>query len=123
MIDSATTRKDMQNTSKLKPGSRLMAGSMALKTFLENTGLYNELNNKHGWENVPPTTEPCSKVIDYVFVSKGLVPHIAAIVQDTILQVTTGYSSWTSMLNPTSATKRAQCGQKNGINYNFMIQG
>jgi hypothetical protein len=26
----------------------------SLKTFLENTGLYNALNNKHGPENVPP---------------------------------------------------------------------
>jgi hypothetical protein len=51
----------------------------SLKTFLENTGLYNALNNKHGPENVPPTSESGSKVIDYVFVSEGLLPHIAAI--------------------------------------------
>jgi hypothetical protein len=51
----------------------------SLKTFLENTGLYNALNNKHGSENVPPTREPDSKVIYYVFVSEGLLPHITAI--------------------------------------------
>jgi hypothetical protein len=48
----------------------------SLKTFLENTGMYNALNNKHGSENVPSTREPGSKVIDYVFVSEGLLPHI-----------------------------------------------
>jgi hypothetical protein len=36
--------------------------------FLENTGLYNALKNKHGSENVPPEREPGSKVIDYGFV-------------------------------------------------------
>jgi hypothetical protein len=51
----------------------------SLKTFLENTGLYNALNNKHGVENVPPTSEPGSKVIDYVFVSEGFLTHITAI--------------------------------------------
>jgi hypothetical protein len=51
----------------------------SLKTFLENTGLYNALNNKHGSENVTPTREPGSKVIDYVFISEGLLPHITAI--------------------------------------------
>jgi hypothetical protein len=44
-----------------------------------NTGLYNSLNNKHGSENVPPTREPGSKVIDYMFVSEGILPHITAI--------------------------------------------
>jgi hypothetical protein len=51
----------------------------SLKTFLENTGLYNALNNKHGSENVPPRREPGSKVIDYVFISEGLLSHITAI--------------------------------------------
>jgi hypothetical protein len=51
----------------------------SLKTFLENTGLYNALNNEHGSENVHPTREPVSKVIHYVFVSEGLIPHITAI--------------------------------------------
>jgi hypothetical protein len=51
----------------------------SLKTFLENTGLYNALNNKHGPENTPLTREPGSKVIDYVFVSEGLLPHITSI--------------------------------------------
>jgi hypothetical protein len=51
----------------------------SLKTFLENTGLYNALNNKHGSENVPLTREPGSKIIDEVFVSEGLLPHITAI--------------------------------------------
>jgi hypothetical protein len=30
----------------------------SLKIFLENTGLYNALNNKYGSENVPPSREP-----------------------------------------------------------------
>jgi hypothetical protein len=51
----------------------------SLKTFLESTGLYNALNNKHGSENVPPTREPSSKDIYYVFVSEGLLPQITAI--------------------------------------------
>jgi hypothetical protein len=51
----------------------------SLMTFLENTGLVNALNNKHGTENVPPTREPGSKVIDYVLVSEGLLPHITSI--------------------------------------------
>jgi endonuclease/exonuclease/phosphatase family metal-dependent hydrolase len=41
--------------------------------------LCNALNNKHGLENISPTKEPGSKVIDYVFVSEGLLPHITAI--------------------------------------------
>jgi hypothetical protein len=41
--------------------------------------LYNALNNKHGPENVPPTREHGSKVIDYVFISEGLLPHITSI--------------------------------------------
>jgi hypothetical protein len=41
----------------------------SVKTFLENTGLYNALNNKHGSENLPPTKGPGSKVIHYVFIS------------------------------------------------------
>jgi hypothetical protein len=51
----------------------------SLKTFIENTGLVNALNNKHGSDNVPPTWEPGSKVIDYVLVSEGLIPHITSI--------------------------------------------
>jgi hypothetical protein len=51
----------------------------SLKTFMENTGLVNALNNKHGSGNVPPTREPGSKVIDYVLVSEGLIPHITSI--------------------------------------------
>jgi hypothetical protein len=39
----------------------------------------NALNNKHGSENVPPTREPVSKVIDYVFISEGFLPHITVI--------------------------------------------
>jgi endonuclease/exonuclease/phosphatase family metal-dependent hydrolase len=46
---------------------------------MENTGLVNALNNKHGSGNVPPTREPGSKVIDYVLVSEGLIPHITSI--------------------------------------------
>jgi hypothetical protein len=30
----------------------------SLKKFLENTGMYNAIKNKHGSENVPPTGEP-----------------------------------------------------------------
>jgi hypothetical protein len=52
----------------------------SLKTFMENTGLVNALNNTHGSGNVPPTREPGSKVIDYYsMVSKGLIPHITSI--------------------------------------------
>jgi hypothetical protein len=42
----------------------------SLKTCMDNTGLVNALNNKHGSCNVPPTREPGSKVIDYVLVSE-----------------------------------------------------
>jgi hypothetical protein len=51
----------------------------SLKTFTENKGLVNALKNKHGSGNVPPTREPGSKVIDYVLVSEGLIPHITSI--------------------------------------------
>jgi hypothetical protein len=51
----------------------------SLNTFMENTGLVNAINNKHGSENVLPTREPGSKVIGYVLVSKGLIPHITSI--------------------------------------------
>jgi hypothetical protein len=51
----------------------------SLKTFMENTGLVNALNNKHGSGNVPPTREPGLKVIDYVMASEGLLPHITLI--------------------------------------------
>jgi hypothetical protein len=57
--------------------------------FLNNTGLYNALKNKHGSENVPPTREPGSKVIYYVFVSEGLLPHTPAIgmlIQDAVFE-------------------------------------
>jgi hypothetical protein len=50
-----------------------------LKTFLENTDLVNALKHKHGTDNVPPTHEPGSKVIDYVLVLEGLLPHITSI--------------------------------------------
>jgi hypothetical protein len=50
----------------------------SLKMFLQNAGLYNALNNKHGSKNVPPAREPGSKVTYYVCVSEGLLPHIAA---------------------------------------------
>jgi endonuclease/exonuclease/phosphatase family metal-dependent hydrolase len=46
---------------------------------MENTGLVNALNNKHGSENVPPTRAPGSAFIDYVLVSEGLIPHITSI--------------------------------------------
>jgi hypothetical protein len=54
---------------------------------MDNTGLVNALNNKHGSLNVPPTREPGSKVIDYVMVSEGLIPHITSIgmlIQDAV---------------------------------------
>jgi hypothetical protein len=54
---------------------------------MENTGLVNALNNKHGSESISPTREPGSKVIDYVLVSDGLIPHITSIgmlSQDTV---------------------------------------
>jgi hypothetical protein len=50
-------------------------------------GLVNALNNKHGTENVPPTREPGLKVIDYVLVSEGLLPHntsIGMLLQDAV---------------------------------------
>jgi hypothetical protein len=46
---------------------------------MENMGLVNALNNKHGSGNVPPTREPGSNVIDCVLVSEGLIPHITSI--------------------------------------------
>jgi hypothetical protein len=51
----------------------------SLKTFIENTGLHNILNTKHGDENVPPTRCPGSSVIDYVYVSEGLLKHVIGI--------------------------------------------
>jgi hypothetical protein len=60
---------------------------VSLKTFLENMGLVNAPNNKHDTVNVPPRCEPGSKVIDYVLVSEGLLPHITSIgmlSQDTV---------------------------------------
>jgi hypothetical protein len=54
---------------------------------LENRGQYNALNNKHGTENVPPTPEPGSTVIDYVLVLEGILSHIKSIGmlrQDTV---------------------------------------
>jgi hypothetical protein len=50
-----------------------------LKTFVENTGLHNILNKKHGDENVPPTKCPGSSVIDYVYVLEGLLEHVIGI--------------------------------------------
>jgi hypothetical protein len=38
----------------------------SLKTFVQNTGLHNILNTKHGDEKVPPSRCPGSSVIDYV---------------------------------------------------------
>jgi hypothetical protein len=51
----------------------------SLKTFVENTGLHNILNTKHGDENVPPTRCPGSSVIDYIYVSEGLLEHVIGI--------------------------------------------
>jgi hypothetical protein len=51
----------------------------SLKTSMENTCLVSALNNKHGSGNVPPTRESGSKVIDYVLVLEGLIPHITSI--------------------------------------------
>jgi hypothetical protein len=47
------------NIFKLDGGfkiDRSIVGS--LNTFLEYTGIFNDLNNKHGTENVLPTSEP-----------------------------------------------------------------
>jgi hypothetical protein len=41
--------------------------------------LYNILNTKHGDENVPPSRIPGSSVIDYVYVSEGLLEHVVGI--------------------------------------------
>jgi hypothetical protein len=66
----------------------------SFKTFLLNNGLYNALNNKHGSEIVPPTREPGSKVIDYVFISEWLLPHITSIVMlTTYVEYYFGYES------------------------------
>jgi hypothetical protein len=51
----------------------------SLKTFVESTGLHNILNTKHGDENVPPTRCPGLSVIDYVYVSEGLLEHVIGI--------------------------------------------
>jgi hypothetical protein len=51
----------------------------SLKIFVQNTGLHNILNTKHGDENVPPSRCPGSSVIDYVYVSEGLLEHILGI--------------------------------------------
>jgi hypothetical protein len=45
----------------------------SLKAFVQNTGLHNIINTKHGHENVPPSMSPGSSVIDYVYVSEGLL--------------------------------------------------
>jgi hypothetical protein len=50
-----------------------------LKTFVENTGLQNSINTRDGDENVPPTRSPGSSVINYVYVSEGLLEHIVGI--------------------------------------------
>jgi hypothetical protein len=50
-----------------------------LKTFVQNTGLHNIINTKHGDENVPPSRCPGSSVIDYVYVSEGLLEHVIGI--------------------------------------------
>jgi hypothetical protein len=51
----------------------------SLKKFFENSGLHNILHTKHGCESVPPTLSPGSYVIDYVYVSEGLLPHVLGI--------------------------------------------
>jgi hypothetical protein len=42
---------------------------VSLKTFVQNTGLHNILNTKHGDENGPPSRCPGSSVINYVYIS------------------------------------------------------
>jgi hypothetical protein len=51
----------------------------SLKTFVQNTGLHNILNIKHGNENVPSSRIPGSSVIDYVYASEGLLEHVGGI--------------------------------------------
>jgi hypothetical protein len=43
----------------------------SLKTFLENTDLYNSLNNKHVLDNLLPTHEPGSKSLTMFWSRKG----------------------------------------------------
>jgi hypothetical protein len=43
----------------------------SLKTFVQNIGLHNNLDTKHGDENMPPSRSPGSSVIDYVYISEG----------------------------------------------------
>jgi hypothetical protein len=50
---------------------RTIDGSLEL--FVQNTGLHNILNTKHGDENVPPSRCPGLSVIDYVYVSEGIL--------------------------------------------------
>jgi hypothetical protein len=52
----------------------------SLKKNVQNTGMHNILNTKHGDKNVPPSSFPGSSVIDYVYVSEGLLEHIVGIV-------------------------------------------
>jgi phage gp45-like len=51
----------------------------SLKTFVQNLGLHNILNTKHGDENGPPSRYPGLSVIDYVYVSEGLLKHVIGI--------------------------------------------
>jgi hypothetical protein len=51
----------------------------SLTMFIENTGLHTTLHTKHGCENVPPIRSPGSSVIDYMYISEGLLPHLVGI--------------------------------------------
>jgi hypothetical protein len=51
----------------------------SLKTFVQNSGLHNILNTKHGDENAQPIRIPGSSVIDCVYVSEGLLSHVVGI--------------------------------------------
>jgi hypothetical protein len=51
----------------------------SLKTFVQNTGLHNILNTKHGNENVPPSRSPGLSVINYVYVLEDLLEHVVGI--------------------------------------------
>jgi hypothetical protein len=74
----------------------------SLKTFVQNTGLHNILNTKHGDENVPPSMSPGSSAIDYVYVSEGILEHVVGIGMcnfDAVLTAITGHSFLISILS------------------------
>jgi fructose-1,6-bisphosphatase/inositol monophosphatase family enzyme len=50
-----------------------------LKNFVQNKGLHNILNTKHGEENRSSIQSLGSSAIDYVYVLEGLLEHVVGI--------------------------------------------